>query len=51
MGARWEVSAWVRGAADYYYEQVYYGQSLPRALRAAVRAKRAGAGCVRVAWR
>lgn len=51
MGAKWEVNAWVKAGFGYEYLEVYYGPSLWRALRAAARAKRAGAGCVKVEWR
>lgn len=52
MGWTWEVSAWVKpDPGGYTYEQVYAGESLVRALIAARRAKRAGAGCVKVEWR
>ena len=36
------------GVGGYAYEQVFYGNSLWRAVIAAVKAKRAGSGCVKV---
>lgn len=52
MGYRFEVEAYVPDGGDgYHYVQVYYGQSLFSALRAAVQARRQGSGCVRVMWR
>lgn len=52
MGAKWEVSQWVKhDEGGYYYEQVYFDHSFWRAIHAAIKAKRAGAGCVKVEWR
>jgi hypothetical protein len=54
MGWTWEVRAFVKVKPDwggYTYEQVYAGESLIRALTAARRAKRSGAGCVKIEWR
>jgi hypothetical protein len=52
MGWKWEVQQWVKQfPGGYDYEQVYAGQSLLAALRSACRAKRSGAGCVRLEWR
>lgn len=62
MGWKWEVNAWVAGSADmtgttstsnvrYSFELVYAGESLVRALLAARKAKRGGAGMVKVEWR
>jgi len=53
MGNRWTVSSYVRpsGQGGYSYEQVYAGQSVFGALAATVRAKRSGAGCVKIEWR
>lgn len=53
MGNRFEVYAYVPAATPegYEYQQVHGGQRLLPALAAAYRAKRAGAGCVKVEWR
>ena len=51
MGWKWEVSAWVRAGSSYTYEQVYAGNSFVGAVRAAHKAKRGGAGCIKVEWR
>ena len=52
MGWKWEVSAWIKpDRGGYTYEQVYAGQSPLRALLAARKVKRDGAGCVKVEWR
>ena len=52
MGWKWEVSAWVKpDQGGYTYEQVYAGPYLLGALRAARKAKKGGAGCVKVEWR
>lgn len=51
MGCRWEVSVWQECEGGYAYRSVHQGQSLLRAAFAAFRAKRQGAGCVKVEWR
>lgn len=53
MGYRWEVQGyfWSEAAVDYEYMTMYSGQSLVRAVLAAIKAKREGAGCVKVNWR
>lgn len=57
MGSKFEVSAWVAAEpesttnVDYGWEDVYGGDSLLRAILAAIASKRAGAGCVRLVWR
>lgn len=57
MGFKFEVSAWVAAEpesttnVDYGWEDVYGGDSLLRAILAAIASKRAGAGCVRLVWR
>ena len=57
MGSKYEVSAWVADEPEsttnvgYGWEYVYGGDSLLRAILAAIASKRAGAGCVRLEWR
>lgn len=57
MGNRWTVSAWLPdqpggyGPEQYGYVEVAAVQHLIVAAFAAWRAKRGGAGCVRVEWR
>ena len=51
MGNMWEVSVWMQGNAEGYYVTTYHGESLPEAIAEMLRAKRAGAGCVKLEWR
>lgn len=52
MGNTWEVHAWVKSAeGGYRYVETWRGQSLLGMIRAARKAKREGAGCVKVEWR
>jgi hypothetical protein len=53
MGNTWEVWAYVLISEDegYGYTQAWRGQSAIRCIREAIKAKRAGAGCVKVEWR
>lgn len=57
MSYTWEVLAWQvigdngRDDPDLGYVTVYHGESMVAAIRAARRAKRAGAGCVTIHWR
>ena len=52
MGWKYEVTQWVRHTdqGPYHWEDVYAGDSLIRAVLAAVRAKRES-GCVKLEWR
>lgn len=53
MGSKWTVLAWVKDdnvAGGYIWQDVYRGESMIGAVRAARRAKRT-AGCVKVEWR
>lgn len=52
MGCKWHISAWVKpDAGGYTYVNVYQGDNPFAAFRAARKAKRSGAGCVKVEWR
>jgi hypothetical protein len=57
MGFKFEVATWVAAEPesltnfDYGWEYVYGGDSLLRAILAAIASKRAGAGCVMLVWR
>lgn len=53
MGWPIYVLAWVKCPNDgkFYYQEVYGGKSWLAALRAAIKAKRSGAGCVKLEWR
>lgn len=51
MGVEWTVSAWVRVGNTYTYVTQIETNSAWRALRAALKAKREGSGCVKVEWR
>lgn len=51
MGNTWTVYAWDQGGQGWDYRMVHRGESALRAILAAVKAKRAGAGCVKVEWR
>lgn len=51
MGYRWEVWAYVPTDRGYAYQEVWQGQSALKCLRMFVKAKRGGAGCVKVEWR
>ena len=53
MGNTWEVWSYdhISALEGYGYTQVWAGQSVIACIRAAIKAKRAGAGCVKVEWR
>lgn len=53
MGNTWEVWSYVpnRDTGGYEYQQVWHGQSVFGCIHAAIKAKRGGAGCVKVEWR
>jgi hypothetical protein len=53
MGVKYEVDAWLYNARlhEWRYEEVYRGQSFIKAMYMLVRAKRHGAGCVKLEWR
>jgi hypothetical protein len=53
MGNTWVVLAWGRSESTGIYEdvEVYRGQSGVAAVWSAIKAKRAGYGCVKVEWR
>lgn len=56
MGGKWEVSEWTwapdyLGERHYRYDSIYMGESLWRALWTMAKAKRRGAGCVKLEWR
>lgn len=53
MGSKWTVLAWVKDdnvREGYFWMDVYRGESVFGALRAARKAKRT-AGCVKMEWR
>ena len=54
MGHKWTVWAWVADnnvRGGYVWMDVWGGSSAVKAVWAAMRAKRSGAGCVKVEWR
>jgi len=51
MGYPIYVYAWVKHDLGYQDKEVYAGKSWIKAIRAAIKAKRQGAGCIRVEWR
>lgn len=57
MGHKYEVSIWTQdnlktGRKEYFhYEQVYYGEWLPKAILVMIHAKVSGVGCVKLEWR
>lgn len=48
---KWVLKDIMRPAEGYHYEEVYGGCNWFKAIRAAIKAKRQGAGCVRIEWR